>query len=303
LWVAEKIYSFSTMVKGKWTKGIVSEIEGVGEKKWAVDYIIDEKLREYFSEASKKLSFEANVLLEEQEKSFSVSHGNIKDDLLDGVPTYFLDPICYSTDHSRWLMINKSVFPSRAFFIGGWTDKSYSDATLTDMKVGIHYSLGSRNYFIGLQVDSGRYITLLNGSEYTLPDFSYIQKPILAFACYSNSGYDIIGKVASEMSKKYSVFMGTGGTALDQALVFEGRIEGLLDLRALIARDKGASLMPHDIAAIYPLSKGLGLAVSRVSGNLANARIFGEEPIDIILARKEIHNKVRDNVLEILKNI
>lgn len=72
------------------------------------------------------------------------------------------------------------------------------------------------------------------------------------------------------MSKKYSVLMGTGGTALDQALVFEGRIEGLLDLRALIARDKGASLMPHDIAAIYPISKGLGLAISRVSGNLAN---------------------------------
>ena len=291
-WIGRMIHDFGNSIKGKWEEGFVGEAKEEGEIKWVIDYVIDTKLKDFFSEASKKLDFSANVLLEEQEKSFSVVHGVVKDQLLDSETTFFLDPICYSTDYSRWLLVKNSPFPTRAFFIGGWTDIPYQKATLVDIKVGIHYSLGTGEYILGIMQGQKNFLTLMNGTVYELPDFKLIKKPIIAFPCYSNAGYDIIGALMKKLVRKYKVFMGTGGTALDQELVFEGRIDGMADLRALVSKNKGASLKPHDIAAVYPISMGLNLRISKGTGDPIDARIFEEEPIDIVLARNEIFDQL-----------
>ena len=290
LYVAERIRWISFKHKGAWTKGIVSEVRGEGEKKWAIDFYIDEFLRDVFAEATKVYKTSVTVVLEEQELSFSAENGKVKNELNEDFSTVFLDPICYSTDHSRWLMTEASCFPTRAFFIGGWSSKCYRETKLTDIEVGLHYSLGTGRYFLGMRLSNGCYETLLNGTRYSLPSHSLVQKPIIAFPWYSNERYDVAGRLMSHLSGEYKVFMGTGGTALDQALLFEGRIEGVIDLRARLAQDHGATLMPHDIAAIWPIAEGLGLVVTDAEGRELGVGIWKESPISLVAARKEVHS-------------
>ena len=299
LYVAERVKQISLKHKGAWTKGIVSEVRGEDEKKWAIDFYVDKFLRSVFAEATKVYRTSVTVVLEEQDLSFSAENGKVKNELNEDASTVFLDPICYSTDHSRWLMTEVSCFPTRAFFIGGWSSKCYKEAKLTDIEVGLHYSLGTGRYFLGMRLSSSCYETLLNGTKYSLPPYSLVQKPIVAFPWYSNRRYDIAGRLMSYLSNEYKVFMGTGSTALDQALLFEGRIEGVVDLRARLAQGYGATLMPHDIAAIWPIAKGLGLVVTDAEGRDLGVSIWGESPVSLVAARREVHSVL----LKRLKNV
>ena len=289
LHVARELRERSLAEKGRWLRA-----ERDARGRWEVDYLAGRLLREAFARASELYGVEASVVLEEAELSFHVSRGECSGELRSSSPTFFVDPVCYSSDHTRWLVVGRSCFPTRAFFIGGWARRGYREARLTDVEVGLHYSLGTGSYFLGLRT-SGGYVTLLDGLPHSLPTRPP-RRPVVALPWYSNERFDLAGAVARALSRKYRVFMGTGGTALDQALLFEGRVEGVVDLRALLARDSGAALMPHDVVAIYPIARGLGIAVTDLEGRELGVRVWGEEPVSLVAARGELHGELLEDV-------
>lgn len=215
--------------------------------------------------------------------------------------TLVMDEIDGSTNTKRAKASMLECVPNAAVCIALCTG-----STLKDLQIGVVFTLDTKEVFSGIRVGDDVFFAFKNKEIIYPEDIEKMRgdsKFRVLVIKYSNEKRIEIARIEEALwNVSFKPYEGCRSSTMDIIGVIRNQNDAYIDIRALFPEECGAQLQAYDVAAVIPIAKGSGLAVSDVFGNPIN--LYGEtDVIPLVVSRPEIHDRIIKAIAPIVNEI